>query len=197
MGPCTVRPSAGPRRRRVALRPSCVSGCGTSLVAIHGSGGARLTRGLTVRGWPPTPKRTRRIWRDKRLQRPPQRKAKRHRLSDGTAARLRAHGPNDVWALDFCFRRDIGSSPHQAAQRGLRDECLTSKTSPTSSKPEPCSRTGESSTTPTGPTNPSAGSPPPPTLTTGRPTSTNQHTHSTWTHKRALRGNDASMFVKC
>ena len=47
----TVRPSAGPRRRRVALRPSCVSGCGTSLVAIHGSGGARLMRALTVRGW--------------------------------------------------------------------------------------------------------------------------------------------------
>ena len=41
----TVRPSAGPRRRPVALRPSCVSGCGTSLVAIHGSGGARLMRG--------------------------------------------------------------------------------------------------------------------------------------------------------
>ena len=41
----TVRPSAGPRRRRAALRSSCVSGCGTSLVAIHGSGGARLMRG--------------------------------------------------------------------------------------------------------------------------------------------------------
>ena len=49
------------------------------------------------------PKRTRRIWRDERLQRPPQRKAKRRRLTDGTAARLRAEAPNDVWALDFQF----------------------------------------------------------------------------------------------
>ena len=49
------------------------------------------------------PKRTRRIWRDEGLQRPPQRKAKRRRLSDGTAARLRARCPNDVWALDFQF----------------------------------------------------------------------------------------------
>ena len=49
------------------------------------------------------PKRTRRIWRDERLQRPPQRRAKRRRLTDGTAARLRAGRPNDVWALDFCF----------------------------------------------------------------------------------------------
>ena len=49
------------------------------------------------------PKRTRRIWRDEGLQRPPQRKAKRRRLTDGTAARLRARCPNDVWALDFQF----------------------------------------------------------------------------------------------
>ena len=49
------------------------------------------------------PKRTRRVWRDERLQRPPQRRAKRRRLTDGTAARLRAQRPNDVWALDFQF----------------------------------------------------------------------------------------------
>ena len=49
------------------------------------------------------PKRTRRIWRDEGLQRPPQRRAKRRRLSDGTAERLRARCPNDVWALDFQF----------------------------------------------------------------------------------------------
>ena len=49
------------------------------------------------------PKRTQRVWRDERLQRPPQRKAKRRRLTDGTAARLRAQHPNDVWALDFQF----------------------------------------------------------------------------------------------
>ena len=48
-------------------------------------------------------KRTRRLWRDEGLQRPPQRKAKRRRLGDGTASRLRARHPNDVWALDFQF----------------------------------------------------------------------------------------------
>ena len=48
--------------------------------------------------------------------------------------------------------------------------------SPTSSKPKSCSKTGEPNTTPTGHTNPSEGSPPPPTLTTGH-TNTNQHTH--------------------
>ena len=37
------------------------------------------------------------------LQRPPQRKAKRRRLADGSAARLRVQRPNDVWALDFQF----------------------------------------------------------------------------------------------
>ena len=40
------------------------------------------------------PKRTRRVWRDERLQRPPQRKAKRRRLTDGTAARLRGCAPS-------------------------------------------------------------------------------------------------------
>lgn len=37
------------------------------------------------------------------LQRPPQRRAKRRRLTDGTAARLCASCPNDVWALDRQF----------------------------------------------------------------------------------------------
>ena len=49
------------------------------------------------------PKRTRRIWRDEGRPRPRQRKAKRRRLADGAAARLRARCPNDVWALDFPF----------------------------------------------------------------------------------------------
>ena len=35
------------------------------------------------------------------------------------------------------------------------------------------------------PHNPSEGSPPPPTLTTGH-TNTNQHTHNAWTHNRVL-----------
>lgn len=49
------------------------------------------------------PKRTRGLWRDERLQRPPQRRAKRRRLGDGSTARLRATAPNEVWALDFQF----------------------------------------------------------------------------------------------
>ena len=98
------------RWRRVALRPSCVSGCGTSLSDLP---------------------------RIKQLN-----------------------------AVDELIARPSLSQP------------------PTASTPEPRSRTGESSTTPTGPTNLSAGSPPPPTLTTGRPTSTNQHTYRSRTHKR-------------
>ena len=49
------------------------------------------------------PKRTRRIWSDEGLQRPPRRRAKRRRLDDSTAAKLRACRPNHVWALDFQF----------------------------------------------------------------------------------------------
>lgn len=48
-------------------------------------------------------KRTRKLWRDERLQRPPARKRKRRRLGDGTARRLRASYQNQVWALDFQF----------------------------------------------------------------------------------------------
>lgn len=49
------------------------------------------------------PKRTLRLWRAHHLQRPPQRRHKRRRLGDGTAAKLRAEHPNHVWALDFQF----------------------------------------------------------------------------------------------
>ncbi|WP_419553312.1 IS3 family transposase [Candidatus Poriferisodalis sp.] len=49
------------------------------------------------------PKRTLRLWRAHRVQRPPQRRHKRQRLGDGTAAKLRAEHPNHVWALDFQF----------------------------------------------------------------------------------------------
>ncbi len=48
-------------------------------------------------------KRTRALWRDERLQRPPGRRRKRRRLSDGTASRLRASHRNQVWALDFQY----------------------------------------------------------------------------------------------
>ena len=44
------------------------------------------------------PKRTRRVWRREGLQRPPQRRAKRRRLGEGTAAHLRARRPNHVRA---------------------------------------------------------------------------------------------------
>ena len=49
------------------------------------------------------PKRTLRLWRAHRLQRPAPQRRKRRRLGDGTAARLRAQRPNHVWALDFQF----------------------------------------------------------------------------------------------
>ena len=49
------------------------------------------------------PKRTLRLWRVHRLQRPPQRRHKRRRLGDGTVAKLRAEHPNHVSALDFQF----------------------------------------------------------------------------------------------
>ena len=83
-------------------RPVCASICGTSRDAIPALGSE--ARAVAHReGLVTNPKRTQRIWRDERLQRPPQRRAKRRRLTDGTAARLRAQCPNDVWALDFCF----------------------------------------------------------------------------------------------
>ena len=49
------------------------------------------------------PKRTRALWRDDRLQRPSPRRAKRRRLADGSARRIRASAPDEVWALDFQF----------------------------------------------------------------------------------------------
>ena len=72
-------------------------------------------------------KRTRRLWRDEGLQRPPQRKAKRRRLADGTAGRLRAQRPNDVWATEavvatYAFR----PSPGYLAQRVEADTCPSS-----------------------------------------------------------------------
>ena len=208
------------------------------------------------------PKRTRRVWRDERLQRPPQRR----RLADGTAARLRAQRPNDVWALDFQFDETadlrrvkllnivdeftrealcveaahsiaadgvVAAVERLIAQRGapahlrmdngpelvsaaLRDWCRiwgthTAHIEPGSPWENPyiesfngrlrdeCLNTEDFAdllearvvledwrteyNMPTGHTNPSAGSPPPPTLTTGH-TNTNQHTHSTRTHNR-------------
>ena len=47
-------------------------------------------------------KRTRRLWRDEGLRRPP-RCRKRRRLRPDTTERLVAERPNHVWALDFQF----------------------------------------------------------------------------------------------
>jgi putative transposase len=41
-------------------------------------------------------KRTRAVWRDEGLRRPPQRRATRRRLADPSAGRLRATRPNQV-----------------------------------------------------------------------------------------------------
>ncbi len=54
-------------------------------------------------GWTVNRKRIQRLWRDEGLKRPAPCRRKRRRLGDGTAARLRADRPNQVWALDFQF----------------------------------------------------------------------------------------------
>ena len=88
-------PTAAEERLREHLR---------DFARCHPRLGWRKARAVAHReGLVTNPKRTRRIWRDEGLQRPPQRRAKRRRLSDGTAARLRASCPNDVWALDCQF----------------------------------------------------------------------------------------------
>jgi putative transposase len=59
---------------------------------------------LLEEGWKLNRKRTQRLWREEGL-RVPQRRRKRQRLGDSTvpAKRLRAVGPDHVWALDFQF----------------------------------------------------------------------------------------------
>lgn len=59
-------------------------------------------RVLVREGWRINPKRTRRVWREEGLRRPPRCK-KRRRMRPDTAERRRAEFPNDVWALDFQF----------------------------------------------------------------------------------------------
>ncbi len=66
------------------------------------------------------PKRTLRLWRAHHLQRPPQRRHKRRRLGDGTAAKLRAERPNHVWALEASSTRP---------PLGGASSCSTSSTS--------------------------------------------------------------------
>ena len=211
-------PKAAPSRAEAELREHL-----RDFARCHPRLGWRKAHAVAHReGLVTNPKRTQRIWRDERLQRPPQRKAKRRRLTDGTAARLRAQRPNDVWALDFQFDETAdlrrikllnvldeftrealcveaahsidadgvvaaierlvaqNSSPPRCATGAASgaptpptssparpgrtptsspstDACETTastpRTSPTSSKPESCSRTGALNTTPTGHTN--------------------------------------------
>ena len=105
------------QHRSTQRRPKAATSCAEAELREHLRDFARCHPRLGWRkahvvahreGLVTNPKRTRRIWRDERLQRPPQRKAKRRRLADGTAARLRAQRPNDVWALDFQFDETAG-----------------------------------------------------------------------------------------
>ena len=59
---------------------------------------------LLEQGWSVNRKRVQRLWREEGL-RVPQRRRKRQRLGQSTvpADRLRAEGPDHVWALDFQF----------------------------------------------------------------------------------------------
>ena len=63
---------------------------------------------LLDEGWQVNRKRTQRLWREEGL-RVPRRRRKRQRLGDSTvpARRLRAEGPDHVWALDFQFDHKV------------------------------------------------------------------------------------------
>ena len=84
------------------------------------------------------PKRTRRLWRDERLQRPPQRRAKRRRLTDGTAARLRRQVPQRRVGPGLLLRRD--------RRPAAASSCSTSSTS---SPARPSPSTPRTASTPT------------------------------------------------
>ena len=95
------------QRRPPAARADADAAYGAWLCRFaqdHPRWGWRKAHDVAVRqGRVINPKRTLRLWRAHHLQRPPQRRRKRERLGDGTAAKLRAERPNHVWALDFCF----------------------------------------------------------------------------------------------
>ena len=74
-----------------------------------------------------------------------------------------------------------GRTPYAESFNGhLRDECLSTEDFADLLEAQVVLETGEPNLTPTGSTNPSPGSPPPPTLSTGS-NKTNQHTHNAWT----------------
>jgi putative transposase len=69
----------------------------------HTRWGWRMAHALLLReGWVINKKRTRRVWREEGLRRPPSCR-KHRRLSLDQAERLRGEYPNHVWALDFQF----------------------------------------------------------------------------------------------
>ena len=79
------RPKAPPSANEVELREQL-----RDCARAHRRLGWRKAHVVACReGLVTYPKRTRRIWRDEGLQRPPQRKAKRRRLADGSVAILR------------------------------------------------------------------------------------------------------------
>ncbi len=95
------------QRRPAAVRADADAVYGAWLCEFaqsHPRWGWRKAHDVAAReGRVTNPKRTLRLWRAHHLQRPPQRRHKRRRLGDGTAAKLRAERPNHVWALDFQF----------------------------------------------------------------------------------------------
>ncbi len=54
-------------------------------------------------GWQINRKRTRRLWREEGLRRPPQRSRKTRRTHPDVTERRKAERPNHVWAVDFQF----------------------------------------------------------------------------------------------
>ena len=95
------------QRRPAAVAPDADAAYGQWLCEFaqsHLRWGWRKAHDVAAReGRVTNPKRTLGLWRAYELQRPPQRRHKRRRLGDGTAAKLRAGRPNHVWALDFQF----------------------------------------------------------------------------------------------
>ncbi len=95
------------QRRRAVVRVDADAAYGQWLCDFaqsHPRWGWRKAHDVAAReGLVTNPKRTLRLWRTHCLQRPPQRRHKRRRLGDGTAAKLRAEHPGHVWALDFQF----------------------------------------------------------------------------------------------
>jgi len=78
---------------------------------------AHATRRLE--GWKVNHQRGQRLWRDEGL-RVPQQSLKRRRLGQSTvpADRLRAEGPNHVWASDFMFDTTSDGRPFKVLSMG-------------------------------------------------------------------------------